>query len=57
MVKQKGDTPNMRKMLIELPDDVIKLGKKAAVDREVTFKALVADAIRQYIAPKKGREQ
>jgi hypothetical protein len=56
MPEQKGDVSRMRKVLIELPDDLIKLGKKAAVDCEVSFKALVADALRHYLAPKDGRE-
>ncbi len=39
----------MKKVLIELPEDVIKAAKKSAVDRDVSLKLLVAEALRHYL--------
>lgn len=44
----------MRKVLIELPEDVIRASKKAAVDKGMTLKTLVAEALRHYVKAGKG---
>jgi hypothetical protein len=46
----------MKKILIELPDELIKLSKKAAVDKDMPLKSLVAEALRRYLGIKEGGE-
>jgi plasmid stability protein len=44
----------MRKMVVEVPDDVFRKLKLHAAEHDRTLKALVEDALRQYLGLKGG---
>jgi hypothetical protein len=43
-----------RKLLVELPEDLFKTLKMQSVTQDTTMKALVTDALRQYLAMQEG---
>lgn len=47
----------MRKLLVLIPEDVFKALKMRSVDRDITMKELVADALRRYLGLKEGGEK
>jgi plasmid stability protein len=47
----------MKKMLVGLPEDLIKEIKLRAVQDETTIKALVETALRQYLKGGEGRRK
>ena len=53
----KGGEPPMRKLLVLIPEDVFKALKMRSVDRDITMKELVADALRRYLGLKEGGEK
>lgn len=46
--------PGMRKMVVEVPEDVFKALKFRAVEQDTTLKELVAEALRRYLSMKEG---
>lgn len=44
----------MRKMVVEVPDDVFRKLKLYAVENDRTMKVLVEEALRQYLRLKGG---
>ena len=47
----------MRKMVVEVPDEVFRKLKLQAVEQDTTLKALVEDALRQFLGLKGGNKQ
>jgi hypothetical protein len=44
------------RVLVELPEDLIKDFKRVAVDKDTSLKALVADALRKYLERERGEK-
>ena len=56
VLQRKGVLLGMRKMVVEVPEDVFKMLKFRAVEQDTTLKELVADALRRYLGIKEGGE-
>jgi hypothetical protein len=54
--QRKEVMPGMRKMVVEVPEDVFKALKFRAVEQDATLKELVTDALRRYLGIKEGGE-
>ena len=52
MQKRKGGESQMKPYLIELPVDLATEGKKYALDRGITFKAVVKEALEKLLKAK-----
>jgi hypothetical protein len=46
----------MRKMVVEVPEEVFKALKFRAVEKDATLKELVEEALRRYLGMKEGGE-
>jgi hypothetical protein len=53
---RKGVLPGMRKMVVEVPEEVFKTLKLRAVEQDATMKELVEEALRRYLGLKEGGE-
>jgi hypothetical protein len=49
--------PNVRKMVVEVPEEVFKALKFCAVEQDATLKELVETALRQFLELKGGEKQ
>jgi hypothetical protein len=54
MIRQRGGEPQMKKFLIELPEDLVLNGKRYALDHGLTLKAVVKEALEMFLKGKKG---
>jgi hypothetical protein len=46
--------PGMRKMIVQIPEEIFKALKIHAVEQDTTMKELVTDALRRYLGIKEG---
>ncbi len=46
----------MRKMVVQIPEDLFKALKIRSVEADTTMKELVAEALRRYLGIKEGGE-
>ena len=51
--QRKGVMPGMRKMVVEVPEEVFKALKFRAVEQDATLKELVEEALRRYLGLRK----
>ena len=47
----------MRRMIVELPEEIFKALKIRSVEQDTTLKELVADALRRYLGIKEGGKE
>ena len=55
--QRKGVMPGMRKMIVQIPEEIFKALKIHAVEQDTTMKELVTDALRRYLRIKAGGER
>jgi hypothetical protein len=53
---KEGGNASMRKMGVEVPDDVFRKLRLYAVEHDVTIKEVVAEALRKHLEMKGGNE-
>ena len=46
----------MRKMVVQIPEEIFKALKIRSVEQDTTMKEMVADALRRYLGIKEGGE-
>jgi hypothetical protein len=54
--EHQTNTPGIRKMFVELPEDVFKTLKIRCVEQDTSMKALVTQALRHYLGIQEGGE-
>jgi hypothetical protein len=54
--QRKGVMPGMRKMIVQIPEEIFKALKIHAVEHDTTMKELVTDALRRYLRMKEEGE-
>jgi hypothetical protein len=55
--ERKGVMPGMRKMVVQIPEEIFKALKIRSVEQDTTMKEMVADALRRYLGIKEGGER
>jgi hypothetical protein len=53
---RKGVRPGMRKMVVQIPEEIFKTLKIRSVEQDTTMKDLVTEALRRYLGIKEGGE-
>jgi hypothetical protein len=54
--ERKGVLPGMRKMIVQIPEEMFKTLKIRSVEQDTTMKELVTEALRRYLGIKEGGE-
>ena len=54
--QRKGVMPGMRKMIVQIPEEIFKTLKIRSVEQDTTMKEMVAEALRRYLGIKEGGE-
>jgi len=54
--ERKGVMPGMRKMVVQIPEEIFKALKIRSVEQDTTMKDLVTEALRRYLGIKEGGE-
>jgi hypothetical protein len=54
--ERKGVRPGMRKMVVQIPEEIFKTLKIRSVEQDTTMKDLVTEALRRYLGIKEGGE-
>ncbi len=54
--ERKGVLPGMRKMVVQIPEEIFKALKIRSVEQDSTMKEMVADALRRYLGIREGGE-
>jgi hypothetical protein len=54
--QRKGVMPGMRKMVVQIPEEIFKTLKIRSVEQDTTLKELVAEALRRFLGIKEGGE-
>jgi hypothetical protein len=52
--QRKGVMPGMRKMVVQIPEDLFKALKIRSVEQDTTMKELVTEALRRLLGVKEG---
>jgi hypothetical protein len=52
--ERKGVGQGMRKMVVQIPEEIFKALKIRSVEQDTTMKEMVADALRRYLGLKGG---
>ena len=54
--ERKGVLPGMRKMIVQIPEEMFKTLKIRSVEQDTTMRELVTEALRRYLGIKEGGE-